>query len=96
MLRIKYNQAHIKRRITVALVLIAVMVCTIDVQLYFEQRILANVATCTNKFDRWENYFDMSLNELMDVVVVSQPEEQPHSHLLDFHSCRSDFAPKPI
>jgi hypothetical protein len=96
MLRIKYNQAHIKRRITVALALICLIVCTVDVQLYFEQRILANVATCTNKFDRQKNYFDMSLSELMNVVLVSQSDERPRSCLFDSYPYNSGLAYNPV
>lgn len=96
MFRIKYNQVHIKRRITIALALIALIVCTVDVQLFFEQRILARVATCTNKFERRVNYFDMSLNELMNVVVVSQSEEQPRSCLFGSPPYNSGLAYNPI
>lgn len=96
MFKIKYNQGNVQKRITVALVLICLMVCTVDVQLYFEQRILANVVTCKNKFDRQKDYFDMSLSELMDVVVVSQSDGQPSSCLFDVRSHHSDLAPKLI
>jgi hypothetical protein len=91
MFRVKYNQGSTKRRITIALALMAVMMCTTDVQLYCEQLILTNVATCTNKFDQHGNYFDMSLSELMKVVIVSKLAEQPGFYLLDFHSCHSDL-----
>ena len=96
MLRVKYNQGNIQKRVTVALVLICLMVCAVDVQLYFEQRILANVATCKNKFDRRGSYFDMPLSELMNIVVISQSEGQPSSYLFDVRSYHSDLAPKPI
>ncbi|MBN1392286.1 MAG: hypothetical protein JW947_05725 [Sedimentisphaerales bacterium] len=99
MFRIKYKQGDAKKRITVALVLVCLMVYTADVQLYIEQRILDNAATCTDKLGRFNkdlDYFNMSLPELMEVVVVSSPEERPSSYLLDFHSYRSDLVPKPI
>jgi hypothetical protein len=99
MFRINHKQGNVRRRITAALILVCLMVYTVDVQLYIEQRILDNVATCTDKlgkFDRKFDYFNMSLPELMEIVVISTPEERPSSHLLDFHSYRSDLAPKPI
>jgi hypothetical protein len=92
---IKYKQRSIQKRITIALALIAVVVCTVDVQLYCEQRILANVATCTNKFDQHENYFNMSLNELMKVVVVSKSDERHSSFLLNFPCYYPGLAQQP-
>lgn len=86
MFGIKHNQRSTKRRITITLALIAVMMCTTDVQLYCEQRILAHAVTCTIKLNQHENYFDMSLSELMKVVVVSQLVERSDSYLLDSHS----------
>jgi hypothetical protein len=38
-----------------------------------------------------ENYFDMSINELMDVVVISQPDVQPSSYLLNFRYFYPDW-----
>jgi hypothetical protein len=90
MFGIKYNQRNIKRRITTALVLICLVVFTVDVQLYFEHQILANIVTCANKPNQRENYFNMSLPELMEVVVVSRSEEQPSSFLLNSNYYHSD------
>jgi hypothetical protein len=86
MFEVRYNQVNIKRRITVALALIVIMACTVDVQLYREQRILVHKVTCTIKLKQHENYFDMSLKELMNVVVVSELAERPAFCLLDPHS----------
>jgi hypothetical protein len=91
MFGIKHNQGNIKRRITVALALMVVMMCTTDVQLYCEQRILAHTVTCTIKLNQHENYFDMSLQELMNVVVVSKLAALPSFDLLDSHSYHSDL-----
>jgi hypothetical protein len=97
MLGIKYNKGNVKRRITLVLVVMCLIMYTIDAQLYIEQRILANVATCTGKFDKFnrkQDYFHMSLQELMDVVVASDPEDKSSSHLFDFSSYPSDSIPK--
>jgi hypothetical protein len=80
------NRRNIKRRITILLVLICLAVLTIDVQLFFEHHILAHIVTCTNKLNQHENYFNMSIPELMEVVIVSRSEEQPHSFLINIHS----------
>ena len=99
MFRINHKQGNVRRRITVALILVCLMVYTVDVQLYIEQRILDNVATCADKLDKFDrklDYFNMSLPDLMEIVVVSTPEERPSSHLLDFRSYSSDFTPKSI
>ena len=82
MFGIRCNRANIKRRITIVLALMAIMMCTTDVQLYCEQRILANAAACADKFNQHENYFNMSLSELMNVVIVSKLGGEP-SFVLD-------------
>jgi hypothetical protein len=84
MFMVKYKQRDIQKRITIALVLICLAVCTVDVQLYFEHQILAHIVTCTNRLNQQENYFHMSINELMKVVVVSQLDIRHSSFLLNF------------
>jgi hypothetical protein len=71
MFKTSHNQRSTRKRIVIALALIALMVCAADVQLYCEQQILAHKVTCTNKFNHHEDYFNMSLNELMNVSIVS-------------------------
>jgi len=92
---IKYSQVNIKRQITVVLALIAVMVCTVDVQLYFEHQILAHTVTCTIKLNQQGDYFNMSINELMKVVVVSKSDERHSSFLLNFPCYYPDLAQQP-
>jgi|APFre7841882654_1041346.scaffolds.fasta_scaffold989464_1 hypothetical protein len=65
-----YNRVNIRRRATIVLALIAVMVCIVDVQLYFEHQVLAHTVTCTIKLNQQGDYFNMSIRELMNVVVV--------------------------
>jgi hypothetical protein len=95
MFMVKYKQRDIQKRITIALVLICLAVCTVDVQLYFEHQILAHIVTCTNRLNQQENYFHMSINELMKVVVVSKSDERPNSLLLNFHCFHPDWVQKP-
>jgi hypothetical protein len=95
MFMVKYKQRDIQKRITIALVLICLAVCTVDVQLYFEHQILAHIVTCTNRLNQQENYFHMSINELMKVVVVSKSDERPNSLLLNFHCFHPDWVQQP-
>ena len=95
MFRIKYKQRNTQKRITIALVLICLVVCSVDVQLYFEHQILAHIVTCTNKLDQRENYFNMSINELMDVVVVPQSDVRHSSFLLNFPCYYPNWAQQP-
>jgi hypothetical protein len=98
MFNIKHKQENARRRAIVVLILVCLMVYAVDLQLLIEQRILDNAATCIYKLDKFnqkQDYFNMSLPELMEVVVVSTPDDRPSSYLFDF-SCPSDFAPKSI
>ena len=90
MFRMKYKQRNTQRRVVITLALLFLMVCSIDVQLYLERQIVAHTVTCTSKLNQRENYFNMSINELMEVVVVSKSEERPSSFLLNSHCYSPD------
>jgi hypothetical protein len=92
MFRIKYKQRNIQKRIVIALALLCLVVCAVNVQLYLERQISTHIVTCTNKLNQQGDFFDMSLNELMEVVVVSKSEERPSSFLLNFHCYHPDWA----
>lgn len=70
MLKIKYRQRDTQRRIIIALALICLMVCSVDVQLYLERQVVAHVVTYPNGLNHHKDYFNMSIGELMNVVVV--------------------------
>ena len=95
MFRIKYKQRNTQKRITIALALLCLVVCAVNVQLYFEHQISAHIVTCTNKLDQQENYFNMSISELMDVVVVSK-DVRRSSFLLNFLCYYPDLAQQPV
>jgi hypothetical protein len=99
MFNIKHKQGNARRRVIVALILVCLMVYTADLQLYIEQRILDNAATRIYKLDKFnqkQNYFNMSLPELMEVVVVETPDERLSSYLLDFSFYHFDSPPETI
>jgi hypothetical protein len=95
MFRIKYKQRNTQKRIVIVLALLCLIVCSIDVQLYLERQIVAHAVTCTSRLNQQGDFFDMSLNELMEVVVVSRTEERPSSFLLNFHCYHPDWAQQP-
>jgi hypothetical protein len=68
--------------------LLCLIICTVNVQFYLERQVAINIVThrsaYSNKLNQQQNYFNMPLNELMDVVVISQPDVRPSSHLLNF------------
>ena len=73
--RIKCKQKNTQMRVVIALTLLCLVICTINVQLYLEYQIAVNIASPTityaDKLNHPVNYFDMSISELMEVVVVS-------------------------
>jgi hypothetical protein len=81
MLKMKYRQRDTQRRIVIALALICLMVCSVDVQLYMERQVVAPVVTYPNWLDHHRDYFNMSVGELMNVVVV---DVERSSFLLNF------------
>jgi hypothetical protein len=99
MFRVKYNQRNIQRRIVIALALLCVVTCAVNVQFYLERQVAVNIVTraaaCANKLNQHRNYFNMSLTELMEVVVVSQSDVRPSSHLLNFHCFHPDWVQEP-
>ncbi len=90
MLRVRYNQRNVQKRIVVALALLCLMTCAVDVQLYLEHQITVSIAAC-HRPDQHEDYFNMSLNELMNVVVVSGPDARPTSLRLDLYCFHSNW-----
>jgi hypothetical protein len=88
MVRIKCSRRNIQIRIVIVMVLLCLIICTVNVQFYLERQVAVNIVThrsaCSNKMNQQQNYFNMPLNELLDVVVISQPKVRPSSHLLNF------------
>jgi hypothetical protein len=87
MFRIKCSQRNIQKRIVIVMALLCLMICTVDMQLYLEHQITVNIVAhiaTYHRLNQQENYFNMPLSELMDVVVISQPDVCPSSHLLNF------------
>ena len=82
----------------IALVLLCLVVSAVNLQFYLESRVATKLAshtvTCVNKSAQQKSYFDMSLNELMDVVVVSQADEQPSSRRIYFKRYYQNWAQK--
>lgn len=90
MLGIRYKQRDTQRRITIALALICLMVCSVDVQLYLERQVVAHTVTCPFGLNRQGNYFNMSISELMNVVVVDVQHSLQQSSLLNLPHCSID------
>ena len=82
----------------IALFLLCLVVSTVNLQFYLESRVATKLAshtvTCINKSARQKSYFDMSLDELMEVMVVSRTDVRPSSHLLYFKRCCQNWAQK--
>jgi hypothetical protein len=101
MFRVRERRENILRVMVVALILLCLAACAVNMQLYLEHRVAVNIVTraiaYTNRPNRSVNYFDMSLSELMEVIVASKSDdERPSSFLLKSkHSC-SDLARQPI
>jgi len=72
MFRAKNKKRNIHEQIVIALALVLVVVCTIKVQLCLEHHIVSNTVTGINKLNHQESLFDMSIEELMQVTVVSR------------------------
>ena len=98
MFRIRCYHRKVQRWIVIALVLLCFVFSAVNLQFYLESRVVTKLVnqtlTYVNKSDQQKSYFDMSLNELMEVVVVSQAEGQPSSRLLYFKRCFSKLGPK--
>lgn len=92
MLGIKYKQRDTQRRITIALALICLVVCSVDVQLYLERQVVVHTVTRPSELNRHGDYFNMSISELMNVVVI---DEQRSSFLLNFPCYYPDKAQQP-
>jgi hypothetical protein len=78
------------------MVLLCLIICTVNIQLYLERKVAVNIVThraaCADKLNQHKKYFNMPLNELMDVVVISEPKVRPSSHLLNFRYFYPDRA----
>jgi len=96
MFRAKYNRRKVQRWLVVALALSCLVAFAVNLYFYLESGVVTNLvndtATCANTLEQPKSYFDMSLNELMEVVVVSQIEGQPSSNLLHFNCGCLDLA----
>jgi hypothetical protein len=90
--RVTYKQRDTQRRITIALALICLVVCSVDVQLYLECQVISNTVTCPRGLSCHRDYFNMSINELMNVVVINV---QRSSFLLNFPRYYPDKAQQP-
>jgi hypothetical protein len=92
MLGMKYKQRDTRRRVDIALALICLMVCSVDVQLYLERQVVVHTVTHIGELNRHRGYFDMSISELMNVVVI---DVQRSSFLLNFTHYYPDGAQQP-
>ena len=70
MFRMKYKQRSIQERMVIALALLCLVVCSVNVQLYLEHQVIVHTVTCTGKLSHQKNFFDMSIKELMQVTVA--------------------------
>ncbi|MDD5327912.1 MAG: hypothetical protein PHY02_08885 [Phycisphaerae bacterium] len=95
MFGIKGKQKNTQIHMVIALTFLCLLVCAVNVQFYMEHQIIVRIVThptaYTNALNQQEDYFNMSLSELMEVVVVSKSDTQPSSCLLNSH-CFSDGA----
>jgi len=61
----------------------------VNMRFYLERQIavgmVTHLAVYTNAVNQRKDYFNMSLAELMEVVIVSKSEAQPTSLLLNLH-----------
>ncbi|MFZ0034960.1 MAG: hypothetical protein WAK60_08255 [Sedimentisphaerales bacterium] len=66
MFKVKYKLRNIQKRIVIVLTLLCLVVCAVNVQLYLGH----HTAAYTIKLNHQENFFDMSIKELMQVTVA--------------------------
>lgn len=75
MFKIKFNQKNAQKRMVIVMTLLCLMTCAVNVQFYLEYQVAVNIVAhktaCLSELNRNKNYFDMPINELMDVAVVS-------------------------
>jgi hypothetical protein len=71
MIKTRYKTRDIHEQIVLALVLMLLVVCSINVQFYLEQQITSNTVTYVNKLGQQKSLFDMSIEELMKVTITS-------------------------
>jgi ATP/ADP translocase len=72
MFKAKYKQRNIQERMVIALALLCLVACSINVQLYLEHQVVVHTVTYTSKLNHQKNFFDMSVRELMEVMVTSR------------------------
>ncbi len=75
MFKVEYKHKSVQKRLVVVLALLCLIVCSVNVQFYLEGQVAVNIVnhttTCMSKQNQPENYFNMSLTELMEVAVAS-------------------------
>ena len=67
MFKAKHKQRNIRKQIGIALALMLLVVCAVNVRFYLKQK----VATQRSKLNQQENLFNMSIEELMEVTISS-------------------------
>ncbi len=72
MFKVMYKQRKTQREVVIALALIFLVVCAINVQFCMEQQVVTRTITYINRLDQQKSLFDMSIEELMEVTVVSR------------------------
>ncbi len=72
MFKTKYKQRNTQKEAVIALTLIFLVVCAINVQFCLEQQVVTHTITYMNRLGQQESLFDMSIEELMEVTVISR------------------------
>ena len=57
MLREKLRQRSTQRRIFIALILLLLMICAVNVQFFLESNVVSRIVANTNKMQRQKNLF---------------------------------------
>jgi hypothetical protein len=71
MFKAKHKQRNIRKQIVIALALMLLGVCAINVRFYLKYKAATHTATYRSNLNLQKNLFNMSIEELMEVTIPS-------------------------
>jgi hypothetical protein len=72
MFKASYKQRNTQKKMVIALSLIFLVVCDINVQFCLEYQVVTRTMTYMSRLHHQKSLFDMSIEELMEVTVISE------------------------
>lgn len=71
MFKAKHKQRNIRKQIVIALALMLLVVCAVNVRFYLKHKAATYTTTYRSKLNQQKNLFNMSIEELMEVTISS-------------------------